>query len=137
MGWAIGFDSRWQRDVGYGVPAWCDHPNCHTMIDRGLSNVCGGQPYGGDNGCGLYFCDVHQHAVWDEEGDDVLTANGEPLIQLCERCVSRHEGSDTTPFDPKPDHPEWASWKLTHDSWAQWRSENPDAAERLRALASA
>lgn len=23
MGWSIGFDSNWNRDVGYGVPATC------------------------------------------------------------------------------------------------------------------
>src|SRR4051812_7048849 len=26
MGWSIGYDSNWQRDIGYGVPAFCDHP---------------------------------------------------------------------------------------------------------------
>ena len=26
MGWSIGFDSKWNRDIGYGVPATCDYP---------------------------------------------------------------------------------------------------------------
>jgi len=51
MSWAIGYDTRWQRDVGYGVPAWCDHPGCEAEIDRGLSYVCGNEPYGGDHEC--------------------------------------------------------------------------------------
>ena len=50
MGWSIGYDSNWDRDIGYGVPAYCDHPDCNEEIDRGLSYVCGGEPYGGDRG---------------------------------------------------------------------------------------
>jgi hypothetical protein len=73
MGWSIGWDSNWQRDIGYGVPAYCDHPNCHEHIDRGLSYVCGGEPYGGDEGCGLYFCSQH-----------LFIERGHP--QRCERC---------------------------------------------------
>ena len=45
MGWEIGYDDNWERDIGYGVPAECDHPDCQ-VIDRGLSYVCGGEPYG-------------------------------------------------------------------------------------------
>lgn len=37
MGWSIGFDTRWKRDIGYGVPAECDHPTCGAQIDRGLA----------------------------------------------------------------------------------------------------
>ena len=40
MGWAIGYDGRWERDIGYGVPAVCDHPDCNVRIDRGLDYVC-------------------------------------------------------------------------------------------------
>ena len=28
MGWSIGYDEKWQRDIGYGVPAICDYPGC-------------------------------------------------------------------------------------------------------------
>ena len=28
MGWSIGYDNNWNRDIGYGVPAFCDHPKC-------------------------------------------------------------------------------------------------------------
>ena len=56
MSWSIGFDSNWNRDIGYGVPAYCDNPKCNKEIDRGLSYVCGGEAFGGEKGCGLYFC---------------------------------------------------------------------------------
>ena len=111
MGWSIGFDSRWNRDIGYGVPAICDRPRCGEKIDRGLSFVCGGQPYGGEHGCGLYFCEEHLL------GRD-----------LCERCT---EGKP--PFDPAPDTREWIEWKLTDESWAVWRVENPEAVKGMQA----
>ena len=59
MSWALGYDSQWMRDIGYGLPAYCDHPGCMAEIDRGLAYVCGSEPYGGEHGCGLYFCDKH------------------------------------------------------------------------------
>src|SRR5262245_35196468 len=111
MGWSIGWDSTWRRDIGYGVPALCDHPDCKTVIDRGLAYVCGDEPYGGDRGCGLYFCGEHQ------VGDH----------QRCERCVKRRKA-----FTPKPDVPRWLRWKLRDDSWAQWREENPAEVEAIR-----
>lgn len=109
MGWSIGYDENWQRDIGYGVPAFCDHPDCNEEIDRGLAFVCGLQPYGGDNGCGLFFCEEHH------------------LDGLCERCEAGGEF-----FDAKPDHPEWMRWKLTDASWHQWRTENPATVALLR-----
>lgn len=114
MGWAVGYDSTWHRDIGYGVPATCDHPGCGAEIDRGLAYVCGGEPYGGEDGCGLYFCDKH------------LTGRR----HLCARC---EDGS--APFAPTTDTKEWMRHKLTDQSWARWRQENPeDVAEILRAL---
>ncbi len=108
MGWSIGYDEHWKRDIGYGVPAYCDFPGCSEEIDRGLSYVCCGQePYGGI-GCGLYFCGKHhQHFLRDEMG-------------ACSRCSNYRK-----PFTPKPDHPDWIKHKLTDESWAEWRKENP------------
>lgn len=97
MGWSIGFDSHWNRDIGYGVPAYCDHPQCEAVIDRGLSYVCGGEPYGGEKGCGLYFCSAHGGGY------------------RCQRCVNYKQ-----PYKhPKPDHPDWIRHKLTDESWAK------------------
>ena len=102
MSWAVGFDTRWQRDIGYGVPAYCDHPRCNAVIDRGLSYVCCKQePYGGDTGCGLYFCEKHR-----------LGADGK-----CIRCLENRP-----PFRAKHDHPQWLRHKRTDPSWAKWRA---------------
>lgn len=93
MGWSVGYDTKWNRDIGYGVPAFCDEPGCDTRIDRGLAYVCcDGEPYGGDDGCGLYFCGKHLKVTCDHEG-----------------------------YKPKPDHPEWIHHKMTDESWAEWR----------------
>ena len=105
MSWAIGFDSNWQRDIGYGVPALCDHPGCNALIDRGLAHVCGGEPYGGDEGCGLYFCGHHLFM-------------GKDKPQQCARCYAGKE-----PFEPKRDAAEWTRFKMTDPSWAEWRAE--------------
>lgn len=105
MSWAVGFDSNWQRDIGYGVPAFCDHPRCTVEIDRGLSYVCGGEAYGGDKGCGLYFCAGHGGGF------------------LCPRCEQRKP-----PYKhPKPDHPDWLAHKRTDESWAGWREAQQEA----------
>ena len=114
MGWAVGYDTNWKRDIGYGVPAYCDYPDCNNEIHRGLSYVCGGEPYGGDRGCGLYFCAEHL----------VLHPR---LPQLCERCSPKVQ----KPFTPKPDHPSWLLHKLTDESWARWRAETPLEVIRL------
>jgi hypothetical protein len=106
MGWSIGFDSNWQRDIGYGVPAFCDHPRCSERIDRGLAYVCGGEPYGGDRGCGLYFCNGHLDYAFDEE----------EMLPLCDCCRQKR-----SPFVAKPDHPDWIHFKATDESWAEWR----------------
>ena len=113
MGWSIGFDSNWNRDMGYGVPAKCDHPDCDKDIDRGLAFVCGSDPFGGEHGCGLYFCSDH---LYFEEIDD-------RLIQLCEKCSKKDYDN---PFIPKPDTQEWIDWKMTDPSWEEWRKENPE-----------
>ena len=37
MGWSLGYDNRWDRDIGYGAPACCAHPRCGVDFDRGLA----------------------------------------------------------------------------------------------------
>lgn len=143
MSWAIGFDEKWQRDIGYGVPAYCDHPGCKAEIDRGLPYVCGGEPYGGSNGCGLYFCEKHltsrlfarseeQLAIDFELGDDWDTDDIEAIAdgsndnaarinaQCCTQCAN-----DLPPFTPSRERREWIMWKLSDPSWQRWRDEEP------------
>lgn len=105
MGWAVGFDNNWNRDIGYGVPAICDFPGCGEEIDRGLGYVCGGGPYGGEHGCGLFFCDEHLYLTQE-------------MPQLCDRCLD-----EKPPYEPTPDTEEWIQHKATHPSWAEWRKE--------------
>lgn len=114
MGWSLGGPDQHGRFVGYGVPAYCDHPGCNEEIDRGLAYVCGGEPYGGERGCGLYFCYEHKHGP---EG-------------RCVRCLRSRPA-----FDLKPEHPEWVAHLLGDKSWAQWRKENPEELARLQGAA--
>lgn len=127
MGWSVGYDPQWQRDVGYGVPAWCDHPDCTESVDRGLSYVCGGEPFGGDAGCGLFFCENHLGYAYTQDGyEDLRDDNGNVFPAMCERCIEHHrDGTEWNPFPPSKDHPEWVNHKLTHESWATWRDEHP------------
>ena len=114
MGWSLGYDDNWKRDIGYGVPAYCDHPKCSEEIDRGLAHVCAEEePYGGDKGCGLYFCSKH-HRFYPGR---------------CSRC-----NKNRTPYKPKPEHPRWIKWKLTDESWQEWRDANPEDVKRLTEL---
>lgn len=116
MGWSVGYDELWKRWIGYGVPAYCDHPGCMKEIDRGLAHVCcGQQPYGGEEGCGLFFCFEHH------DGDG-----------KCERCAPLGEEDCSNPFEPSPEHPDWINHLLTDESWEEWRQENPDEVTRLR-----
>jgi hypothetical protein len=120
MGWQIGYDPHWKRDIGYGVPAICDRPRCGEAIDRGLSFVCGSDPYGGEKGCGLYFCGAHL---------TFIRAIGNRWVHVCGRC-----NKGRPPYEPTPDTAEWLSWKLADESWEPWRLENPAEVERIRAL---
>lgn len=118
MGWQVGYDLRWQRDIGYGVPAICDRPKCGAEIDRGLSYVCGSEPRGGELGCGLYFCERH------------LTGrrkSGDRRVWVCGRC-----DKSRPPYDPTPDTAEWLTWKLTDESWQRWRDEHPAEVEAIK-----
>ena len=108
MSWSIGFDPNWNRDIGYGVPAICDHPECSTEINRGLSYLCG--DLHGEKGCGLFFCSDHR--IFNDEGH---------YPEMCERCC---DGKDS--FEPKPDTSEWIEHKLTDSSWTAWRFDNPE-----------
>jgi len=118
LSWAIGFDSKWNRDIGYGVPAYCDHPGCGKEIDRGLSYVCGSEPYGGDRGCGLYFCLEHM----------LMPMSDRLPGQLCHRCYPRIKN----PYVPSKEHPDWIKWKLSDPSWARWRRRNPIDVARMK-----
>lgn len=117
MGWSIGYDDNWNRDIGYGVPSVCDHPGCTAQIDRGLAYVCGSEPYGGTFGCGLFFCEEHRQPSRARRSGAMV-------------CQSCYWGWDRFPrrfFTPTPDTAEWLHHKATHPSWAEWRAEQEAA----------
>lgn len=114
MGWSVGYDNKHERDIGYGVPAICDSPGCGEEINRGLSYVCGGAAYGGDSGCGLFFCGSHRYFKTDDK------------LELCAAC---RDGQPA--FKASADTAEWINWKLTDESWQKWRNENPEKVGRL------
>ena len=123
MGWSLGYDDTHKRDIGYGVPTVCDHPDCNEEIDRGLGYVCGGDVYGGEHGCGLFFCGEHRF----------YAGKRRDYRPVCRRC---YQGRPA--FNPKPDVAEWIKHKLTDKSWAKWRAENPhDVALMQAALTKA
>lgn len=131
MGWAVGYDVGWQRDIGYGVPAVCDHPGCEKEIDRGLGYVCGGDVYGGEHGCGLFFCGEHSYHVRNTDlPDGEVWSPG-----ICERCADgfallgpdgEYKEDPPEPFSPKPDLDNWNKHKMNCPSWQAWRDENPE-----------
>jgi len=118
MGWSIGYDGKWKRDIGYGVPAYCDHPGCKAEIDRGLAFVCGGEPHGGDYGCGLFVCVEHQHS------------NKKYGPQLCQHCADRRRKE----LKPAQEHPDWVNHKLTDESWQQWRDAHPEEVAAMKSM---
>jgi histidinol phosphatase-like PHP family hydrolase len=84
------------REIGYGIPATCDHPDCTKEIDRGLDFCCGGM-HGGQGhycedakvwvGCGRYFCHDHKD------------------ITLCDECradLDKITPEEATYFEEKP-----------------------------------
>ncbi len=113
MSWAIGYDEHWERDVGYGVPSYCDHPDCKEEIDRGLGYICGDEPGGGEHGCGLFFCSKHQVGAH----------------QTCTCCASK---KPRPPFTPSADHTEWLQHKLTDISWGPWRNKHKAEVKKMR-----
>jgi hypothetical protein len=64
MGWAYCGEDSEGRQIGYGVEAKCDHPDCDVIIDRGMSYACGDTHGDGDGTvdymyCEKYFCSAH------------------------------------------------------------------------------
>lgn len=97
MGYAFGQNNN-GREIGYGVEATCDWPDCETEIDRGLEYCCGGVDgvsnagMDGESYCGDFFCGKHKtfdvclkcaRKCPDCKGEGWL-----PDGELCGRCDS-------------------------------------------------
>lgn len=82
MGWSYGINPdrpEGDQGIGYSVVAKCDKPDCAAEIDRGVSYACGGEHFGGEYGCGGYFCPDHLKYEFDDKD------NMSP--QLCFECA--------------------------------------------------
>jgi len=78
MGWGYcGKDSK-GRDIGYTIPATCDHPGCNEKIDRGLSYVCGRMHGDDEYSCEKYFCEKHR--------SNYLITDQDEIYQVCSTC---------------------------------------------------
>lgn len=104
MGWAVGWDSLTGRFRGYGVVAYCEHPDCNRVIDRGLGRACM----------------AHGNGLDEEDPDD-----------YCGRfyCGDHYRDEDEPP-PLKPEHQRWLRHVLIDASWKKWRKENPQRVER-------
>jgi hypothetical protein len=111
MGWSVGWSSKQQRFIGYGVPCICEHPDCNEVIDRGLAHCCGDMHDEEEHGCGRYLCSKHLG----------MTLHTDDHVNRC--CTACQEGRE--PYAMKGEHPEWLLWVLTDESWQKWREENP------------
>lgn len=120
MGWAVYQCPKGTpfRHAGYGVPAYCDHPDCKEEIDRGVNHRCGSiNSDGEDRGCGLYFCETHLSEYSSKYNSS-----------FCGQCWPRSR----KPFTPKPEHPEWATHVLSDESWQKFRDANPEWVAKLQ-----
>jgi hypothetical protein len=127
----IGKDTGGYRHGGYGVPTYCEHPECNEEIDRGMAFACAGEPFS-EIGCDRYFCSKHlQMECFKTDGDEGTCDHEDncncECKEVCERCAT---GKD--PFPYKPEHPEWVAHVLTHESWNEWREENPELVEKYK-----
>ena len=117
MWYSIGFDSKHDRSIWYGVPSICDHPKCNEEIDRWMAYCCGW--YDTWYWCWQYFCGKHlsyRQPRWSDE-----------MIELCPRCLAYK-----SPYKIKPDTEEWIRHQLKDKSWKEWRLKNPERCKKMR-----
>lgn len=136
MGYKIGYQGKFKRFLGYGIPAICDHPGCETEIDRGMGHACyEGVPY--DSACGGFFCsEHHENYVYPDEIEDL---HQEELNQLgldpdedysdidgavcCRHSMEKHKEAAT-----------WINFILTDESWEKWREKYTEQTANLKKL---
>lgn len=82
MGYSVYFSEKNQRWQGYGVSAYCDHPDCKNEIDRGMGYVCcGNQDH--TNSCGGFYCSEHEglcNIISEDELEDLEEEEVQELL---------------------------------------------------------
>lgn len=139
MGYSVYFSDKNNRWQGYGVPAYCDHPDCNNVIDRGIGYVCcDNQNHSAS--CGGFYCELHRYQMVYE--DEIQDMSDEELNGL--GIDSREERSQEDdgiiccthkPIESK-EHPDWLNHVLTDDSWDEWRNKNPEMTRKYQELLS-
>lgn len=126
-------NSRWG---GYGVPAYCEHPECEKEIDRGMAYACGGEPFS-EHGCDQYFCSDHRSfacvlSATQEDHDCEENEDECEVHEVCEACATYYDGHERPNFPYKQEHPRWL-YHILHDyTWEEWRKENPERVEEFK-----
>lgn len=123
-----------ERDAGYGVVAYCDHPGCFVTIDRGIGYACCDNP-SHTASCGGFYCEDHRYKyVYEDEIEDMDPeelarlglSKGDTAHDLDGILRCTHE-----PIESK-DHPVWAAHVATDETWAEWRSKCPEQFQQLQ-----
>lgn len=121
-----------QRFAGYGVPAFCEHPECNKEIDRGVSYACGDEPFS-EYGCDRYFCSEHLSTILINNRTGKECAHKKncdcSCINLCEMCEVGQ-----APFPYKKEHPKWVKHILSDSSWKEWRKNNKEKVVELKQI---
>lgn len=64
-------------EAGYDVEDVCNKDGCDTVIDRGLSYLCGQRPgVAGDGACGRWYCPEHLHPEPGSDGQRCVDCGG-------------------------------------------------------------
>lgn len=135
MSWSIGYCSNHKRDIGYGVPAPCDHPGCNVIIDRGMSYLCCENIHHSVS-CGGYFCAEHRdNYVYADEVPDM---DDEELEALGLDGSEAEEDDDDGVIacrhriEPRKEAVEWLEFMLSNESWQKWRELNPERVQHFK-----
>lgn len=133
MSWAIGFSENQNRDVGYAVPAICDHPGCTAEIDRGIAYMCCEISPDHHATCGGFYCAYHRESyIYGDELDDMdeseleahnIDKDSDAVAEAIDdgdivKCL--HE-----PIEKGKENAAWLEHCLKDETWQDWRNENP------------
>lgn len=142
MGYSVYYSDKNKRWQGYGVPAYCDHPNCKKTIDRGMGYVCCDDQ---DHmySCGGFYCAEHADLctlISKDEFEDLEDYDVQEKLEeygLTDLPIFDGDGyfyhCQHKPIEAK-EHPNWLEHIEKDESWREWREESPDELKRMQEL---
>lgn len=126
------------RFAGYGVVAYCDHPQCNAVIDRGMDYACcGGIHF--DGSCGGFYCIEHETPVMhedeledldEEETQHILSSYGLTEVPTFDE-YGIAKLCNHPPIEFK-EHPDWIKHISTDKTWSKFRKEKPEQFKALQ-----